>query len=76
MIDISALNTEDVIVQSRLDEFERGVTVLHLQLARLNVNIYLIEKILQFVDGQTIHPLEAFHGQEIHPPHGQIIHPG
>ncbi|NLS78864.1 MAG: hypothetical protein GXY76_16555 [Chloroflexi bacterium] len=28
------------------------------------------------VDGQTIHPLEAFCGQVIHPPRGQGIHPG
>jgi hypothetical protein len=30
----------------------------------------------RFVDGQANHPLEAFHGQDIHPPRGQDIHPG
>ncbi|MCL5110367.1 MAG: hypothetical protein M1401_16185 [Chloroflexi bacterium] len=28
------------------------------------------------VGGQGIHPLEGFRGQVIHPPHGQVIHPG
>jgi hypothetical protein len=67
MTNFTTCKPQDVLRSDFLDEYKGAMTFFHLQLSRLNIDLFIVEKILDFPSELFVAPPEnIFLGQVVH----------